>query len=366
MTYSTGGHIAIRPFAPKSYIEKALALMNLKGDEFVAAGFNNKHAVEPLKKKRAKMQVSQLLKYLDLTVKPSQKTLEDLSELCQCPPEMFKLRHLSSSAGKGEFEESIEQPGVTVLEILSQYKSIVLSIKQFVEFFPLLKVRYYSISSSPLKESGDVEENQCSITCAKVDYETGTGRRHEGLASGMLSHLKEGDECMGYIHELSSNFRLPTEAETPIIMIGPGTGIAPFMGFLQERRVLKDRGLDLGEAVLFFGCRSASHDFIYEEELKSFANEGVLSSLLVAFSRDDPEKKVYVQDLIAREKELVWRLLSAGAVIYVCGDAQSMAPDVRKAFSKVIAECSSTTQEEADKYLENLQQSNRYLEDVWG
>jgi len=364
MTYSTGGHIAIRPFAPKSYIEEALALMNLKGDEFVAAGFNNKHAVEPLKKKRAKMQVSQLLKFLDLTVKPSQKTLEDLSELCQCPPEMFKLRHLSSSAGKGEFEESIEQPGVTVLEILSQYKSIVLSIKQFVEFFPLLKVRYYSISSSPLKESGDA--NQCSITCAKVDYETGTGRRHEGLASGMLSHLKEGDECMGYIHELSSNFHLPTEAKTPIIMIGPGTGIAPFMGFLQERRVLQGRGLDLGEAVLFFGCRSASHDFIYEEELKSFANDGVLSRLLVAFSRDDPEKKVYVQDLIAKEKEMVWRLLNAGAVIYVCGDAQSMAPDVRKAFSKVIAECSSTTQGEADKYLENLQQSNRYLEDVWG
>jgi len=258
-----------------------------------------------------------------------------------------------------------KKPWVTTLELLSKYKSITLSIKQFVRFFPLLKVRYYSISSSSLKESSD-GANLCSITCAKVEYTTGTGRQHQGLASGMLANLKEGDQCMGYIHELSSNFRLPTQAKTPIIMVGPGTGLAPFMGFLQERRVLKDRGLDLGESVLFFGCRSASYDFIYEKDLKGFENDGILSNLFVAFSRDNPEKKVYVQDLIAREKELMWRLLSAGAVIYVCGDAATMAPDVRKAFSKIISDCSSKTQEEADKYLEHLQQSNRYLEDVWG
>merc|ERR1712048_463932 len=105
----------------------------------------------------------------------------------------------------------------------------------------------------------------------------------------MLAKHEIGDVVLGHVHELSSNFHLPRDAKTPIIMIGPGTGIAPFMGFLQERRVLQGRGLDLGEAVLFFGCRSASHDFIYEEELKSFANDGVLSRLLVAFSRDDPE-----------------------------------------------------------------------------
>ena len=364
MAYTTGGHLAIRPITGKIYVDRALKVLHLTGEEYVVAGLNNKHAVATLKRKRAKMQVRDLLKHLDLTVSPSQKVLEELSELAQCPPEMFKLKHLSSSAGQAEFEETVKGPGMTVLEVLQQYTSIALSIKEFVDFFPLLNKRFYSISSYPGREGS--RDSTCTITVAVVEYTSGTGRHHRGLASGMLAKHEIGDVVLGHVHELSSNFHLPRDSKTPIIMVGPGTGIAPFMGFLQERRALKQYGEEIGEAVLFFGCRSKAKDFIYQKELSEFESEGALTTLHVAFSRDDPQKKVYVQHLIAKEKESMWRLLQKGASIFVCGDASTMAPDVRAAFSAVISDCGSKSKEEAEKYLENLCNNNRYLEDVWG
>lgn len=362
MTYVTGGHIAIRPMSPDALISQASALLHLNGEETIVAGLNKKHAVEALMKRRAKMKVCQLLKLLDLTVRPTQKQLEMLADRAQCPPEGFKLRYLSSAEGKEEYDETIKKPGFTILEILTKYRSVKLTLADFVYICPILKVRYYSISSAP-RQSGP---NICSITVAVVDYTSGTGRQHKGLSSGMLAKCSPGSTILGYVHELSSNFHLPSNNQKPIIMIGPGTGIAPFMGFLEERKQKQMQGLDLGEAVLFFGCRSASHDFIYRKELDDYVEQGVLTDLFVAFSRDNPEEKVYVQHLIAKKKKLLWRLLEAGAIIYVCGDAAHMAPDVRKAIGHAIQDCSSRTKEETLAYLEGLQESNRYLEDVWG
>lgn len=339
MHYNCGDHLAIRPFSSPELVDEALDLLKLKGDEWLVAGMEENP-------KKARIKARRLLALLDLTVCPSKAELTQLAESCPCPPEMFKLKQLAENRDEGK----------TTLEVLKQFRSVQLDLKGFCEFFPLMKVRYYSIASTSTGRHHK-GKNVCKICVGVVDYTTSTGRHHTGASSGMLSGLRAGDSVFGYVPELSSNFRL--KDGVPIIMIGPGTGIAPFMGFLEEREVIKAEK----EAVLFFGCRSAAQDNIYKKELEKFKSSGALTDLFVAFSRDQKEK-IYVQNLILEQKELVWRLLQEDAVVYVCGDASSMAPAVREAFSQVISHF--TSEKEAKEYMDTMEESKRYLEDVWG
>jgi cytochrome P450/NADPH-cytochrome P450 reductase len=149
-----------------------------------------------------------------------------------------------------------------------------------------------------------------------------------------------------------------------MIMIGPGTGLAPFRGFLQERAALKAQGQPVGKALLFFGCRHPQQDFIYEDELEAFVKQGI-TKLSVAFSRLNGQK-TYVQDNIKEDKEEVWQLLQEGAIVYICGDGSKMAPDVRKTFASIYQEKMGASEQEADQWLNELTTQNRYLVDVWG
>lgn len=154
---------------------------------------------------------------------------------------------------------------------------------------------------------------------------------------------------------------------TPIIMVGPGTGIAPMVGFLQHREALLSRHEAVGPAILFFGFRRATQDYIYQESLEAWAAGGkVLTSLRVAASRDGPEKR-YVQDLVREDATNLWKILAddSRSRIYVCGDAKHMAPDVRRAFIDVAKVCGGKSQEQAEWWLGSLLNSGRYLEDVW-
>jgi len=166
------------------------------------------------------------------------------------------------------------------------------------------------------------------------------------------------------VRPLSGNFKLPDDPSVPVIMVGPGTGVAPMMGFLQERAALQAKGAKLGPGVLFFGCRNSKDDFIYADELQQYEKSGVLSQLHVAFSRDGPSK-VYVQDLIQANGAKLWPLFEAGAVVYICGDARRMAPDVRSAFKDIARTFGGRSDAAAESWLGGLLESNRYLEDVW-
>src|SRR5712672_4479689 len=157
----------------------------------------------------------------------------------------------------------------------------------------LLAPRYYSISSSP---SGDAA--RCSVTVAVVEAPASSGRGiYKGVCSNYLAGRRVGDTVHATVRETKAGFRLPDDSALPIIMIGPGTGLAPFRGFLQERAALKAKGASLGPAMLFFGCRHPDQDFLYADELKAFAADGIVE-LHVAFSRAG-ETKAYVQHLIA-------------------------------------------------------------------
>ena len=256
---------------------------------------------------------------------------------------------------------------------------------------PRLAVRFYSISSSPNHLEDDEKPSssapsvpphrRVSVTAALVRETTATGRSHEGPASGGLRACKVGDEVAFFLRR--STFRLPSDAARPIVMVGPGTGLAPFRGFLQERAAILKKekkssssdssgaaadaaaaasssSTSLGEAHLFFGCRSKDHDFIYREELERFEASGALTSLRVAFSREGPNK-VYVQHLISEKSaELARLIVEEKASVYICGDARAMARDVHSALRDALGGGAT-----GDAVLKEMAESGRLQKDVW-
>ncbi|MDO8399635.1 MAG: NADPH--cytochrome reductase, partial [Bradyrhizobium sp.] len=220
--------------------------------------------------------------------------------------------------------------------------------------------RYYSISSSPAVAGS----SKCSVTVGVVEGVATSGHGiYKGVCSNYLSGRRAGDVVHATVRETKAGFRLPDNASTPIIMIGPGTGLAPFRGFLQERAAMKAKGQSLGASMLFFGCRHPEQDFLYADELKDFAEQG-LTELHVAFSRASTPKS-YVQDMIAAQKDKVWKLIEGGAVIYVCGDGGKMEPDVKAALVAIYRERKGADAEAGLRWIEEMGTSNRYVLDVW-
>jgi cytochrome P450/NADPH-cytochrome P450 reductase len=246
-----------------------------------------------------------------------------------------------------------------VFDLLEEHPACELPFHAYLEMLSLLAPRYYSISSSP---SGDPA--RCSVTVAVVEGSAHSGRgQYKGICSNYLAGRRAGETVHATVRETKAGFRLPDDASVPIIMIGPGTGLAPFRGFLQERAALRAKGASLGPAMLFFGCRHPDQDYLYADELKAFASDGI-TELHTAFSRTEAPK-TYVQNLIAAQKGQVWSLIEKGAVIYVCGDGGKMEPDVKAALVAIYREHAGAQADAALRWIDDLGAKNRYVLDVW-
>ncbi|TBM15103.1 NADPH-dependent assimilatory sulfite reductase flavoprotein subunit [Hafnia paralvei] len=229
-----------------------------------------------------------------------------------------------------------------------------LDAEQLVAMLRPLTPRLYSIASAQ-EEVG----NEVHITVGVVRYDV-EGRARTGGASGYLAdRLEEEGELRVFI-EHNDNFRLPANPQTPVIMIGPGTGIAPFRAFIQQRAAEGAEGLNW----LFFGNPHFTEDFLYQVEWQRYVKEGVLSRIDLAWSRDQ-NHKVYVQDKLREQGAEVWRWIEKGAHIYVCGDANRMAKDVEKALLELLAEHGGMDAEQADEFLSELRVERRYQRDVY-
>ncbi len=216
-----------------------------------------------------------------------------------------------------------------------------------------LAPRLYSVASSPA-----VHPDHVHLVASVVRYEA-YGRPRSGVATGwMADRLPEGSQVRAYTQPLDT-FRLASDT-TDIIMVGPGTGIAPFRAFLQEREHRRARG----RSWLFFGSRNRATDYLYGEELEHWRHRGVLTRLDLAFSRDQSDK-VYVQDLMRAQAKALWSWLQGGAVLYVCGDAKGMAPDVHKALQQIAREEGGMDSTEARAWIRELAQAGRYMRDVY-
>src|SRR5690348_16389601 len=210
-----------------------------------------------------------------------------MSEHTRCPVTRPKLAaYIGDDAASGErYRAEILSKRKSVYDLLEEFPAIELPFPAYLEMLSLLAPRYYSISSSPAGEAG-----RCSVTVGVVEGPAASGRGlYRGVCSNYLASRREGESVFAAVRETKAGFRLPDDPAVPIIMIGPGTGLAPFRGFLQERAAQKAKGTTLGPAMLFFGCRHPEQDFLYADELKAFAADGI-TELYTAFSRADGQK----------------------------------------------------------------------------
>lgn len=240
-----------------------------------------------------------------------------------------------------------------VIDVLREEK-VTLSATQLLSLLRRLTPRLYSIASS---QSEVGEEVHLTVGVVEYEYE---GEQRLGGASSFLAHqLEEGAPVKVFV-EHNNNFKLPSDDNAPLIMVGPGTGIAPFRSFIQER---ENRGA-AGKNWLLFGDRTFTQDFLYQVEWQKYLKSGVLNRLDVAFSRDQHEK-VYVQHRLLEQAKLVWQWLQEGAYFYVCGDASRMAKDVHQALITVVEQQGGLNREQAEEYVSELRKAKRYQRDVY-
>ncbi|MEM6279453.1 MAG: flavodoxin domain-containing protein [Verrucomicrobiota bacterium] len=255
-----------------------------------------------------------------------------------------------------EDEEELSKlvDGIEIVDLIYDFPADLKSGQDFVGLLRKLQPRLYSIASSPKKHPGEVH-----LTVAKVVYES-KGRVRKGVASNFLCEGMSEDQTVRVFMQPTKHFKLPTDLSKDVIMVGPGTGIAPFRAFLEEREVTEATGRNW----LFFGNPHEETDYFYKEEFDEMAEAGVLTRIDCAWSRDQ-KHKIYVQDKIQENAEEVWKWLEGGAHFYVCGDATYMAGDVEKALLNAIRKYGGLDDEGAQAYLSDLKSEGRYQRDVY-
>ncbi len=262
------------------------------------------------------------------------------------------LRELLTDDSREQLKEWMQDR--EIVDALEEFAPQGLPANALASIFRKLPVRLYSIASSPLAHPDEVH-----LTIAAVRYES-FGHQRKGVCSTYLADLVKPGDAVPVFVQPNKNFRLPADPDTPVIMVGPGTGVAPFRSFVEHRAAQGGAGKNW----LFFGDQHYMYDFLYQLEWQEHLKSGALTRLDLAFSRDQPEK-IYVQDRIIERAEELYRWLEDGAHFYVCGDANRMAHDVHEALISVVEFQGGVDREAAEAYVEALKKSKRYQRDVY-
>jgi cytochrome P450/NADPH-cytochrome P450 reductase len=360
MSYRVGDHLSVVPRNDPALVDAVARRFGfLPVDQVrlqVAAG---RRAQLPVGEA---VSIQQLLTdFVELQQVATRKQIQIVCEHTRCPVTKPKLLALvgEDQASSERYRTEILAKRKSVFDLLQECPACELPFHIYLEMLALLAPRYYSISSSP---SG--HPIRCSITVGVIEGPAASGQGiYKGVCSTYLAGRCVGESVHAVVRETKAGFRLPEDNAVPIIMIGPGTGLAPFRGFLQERAARKANGAALGPAMLFFGCRHPDQDFLYADELKAFAADGI-AELRIAFSRAGGEK-AYVQHLLAAEKDKVWRLLEQGVIVYVCGDGSRMEPDVKATLVSIYRERAGADAAASQRWIEALGAKSRYVLDVW-
>jgi sulfite reductase (NADPH) flavoprotein alpha-component len=335
LTYRTGDALAVMPTCCPDLVEEWLAVTGADGD----------HPVELAQAGQVPFAVA-LSQHLEIAA-PSAALLRFAAERSQDR----RLRQLLNTDERVELDKWLW--GRQAIDVITEH-AVKASPQEWADILKPLRPRRYSISSSPLLDPVEVR-----ILVSVVRFDNPAGRPRKGICSTHLADSPLGTPLPVAVHP-STNFRPPDDPSTPMIMIGAGTGVAPFLGFLAERRARQHPAQNW----LFFGEQRFATDFYYHDELNTHFQDGVLARLDVAFSRDQ-RTKVYVQDRIRERGAQVWAWLERGAHLYVCGDAVRMAKDVDQTLREVIAHHGHLGRDQAGAYLRELAAGNRYVRDVY-
>ena len=336
LTYQPGDALGVWFDNSASLVEELLLTLELNAQEKVAVTDESLTLVEALTTKFEITQTS--INFVEFWANKSQA------------PELIAL--LSDKTALREFAGNHQVVDVVKSAPLATENT--LTGQEFVDALRKITPRLYSIASS----QSEVEE-EVHLTVGLVQYQAGEANR-QGGASGFLAHgVNEGGEVKVFI-EHNDNFRLPADSNTPVIMIGPGTGVAPFRAFMQEREATEASG----DNWLFFGDQTFTQDFLYQVEWQNYLKSGLLTKIDLAFSRDQADK-IYVQDRLRENAIEVFSWLERGAHIYVCGDMSRMAKDVEATLLDIIATQGKLSEEQASAYLKDLRNAKRYQKDVY-
>ena len=360
ISYRVGDHLSVVPRNDPALVDSVARRFGfLPADQIRLQVAEGRRAQLPV---GDTVSVGRLLsEFVELQQVATRKQIQIMSEHTRCPVTRPKLLAYvgDDAAASDHYRADILGKRKSVFDLLEEHPACELPFHAYLEMLSLLAPRYYSISSSP---SGDPQ--RCSVTVGVVEGPASSGRGiYKGICSNYLAGRRAGETIQATVRETKAGFRLPDDAAVPIIMVGPGTGLAPFRGFLQERTALKAKGASLGPAMLFFGCRHPDRDYLYADELKAFAVDGI-TELHTAFSRAKGPK-TYVQNLVAAQKDRVWSLIESGAIVYVCGDGGKMEPDVKAALVAIYRERKGADADAALRWIDDLGTSNRYVLDVW-
>jgi len=398
--YEAGDHVAIYPTNDEKLVNRIGELLNIDLDTVFTMKALEEDAIKKSPFPVPTTYRAALSHYVDITALPRTHVLKEIAAYTtdENEKEMLNLMTTNSDEGRNKYNEFISNACRHITHILEDLPSCKPAIDHLLELLPRLQPRFYSISSS-----GKVHKDSVHVTAVVIEYETPTGRTNNGVCTKWLQPMipdenanektekkpeteenVEGEaedvavdkkeenttnaakeaQFKVPIYVRRSQFRLPNRVQTPIIMVGPGTGVAPFRGFIQERALQKEQGKPVGQTHLYFGCRNKDKDFIYREELEKYVEDGVLT-LHTAFSRDQPEK-IYVTHRMRENFDQLWEMIGKkGGHVYICGDAKMMAKDVRNIIVEVVQKGGEMSPEEAEKYVKKMEQQKRYSADVW-
>ena len=333
LEYLPGDSLGVVPTNCEEVVSDLLHTVGLTGEERITLGEESIGLKEALMNRLACTVLSKI-------------QIKKFNEFAQSD----KLNDLLQIANKDRLVDYMW--GRELIDLFLEFPQSGMSAQDFAGLLRPMPPRLYSIASSLSAHSEEVH-----LTVAVVRYE-GNGRKRKGVCSSYLAE-RVGQTVPCYLHP-NKNFKLPEDSSTPIIMVGPGTGIAPFRAFIEER---KSTGAT-GKNWLFFGDRSQKTDYLYGDEWESYQKDGILNELDLAWSRDQ-EEKVYVQHKMLEKGSQLWNWLNDGAVFYVCGDASRMAKDVDQALRTIAQEEGSMSEEDAGAWVKSLQKERRYLKDVY-
>jgi cytochrome P450/NADPH-cytochrome P450 reductase len=360
VTYATGDHLAVYPRNADDRVDAAIARLALEADALVTLTARHAHVRHlPLNQP---VSVRQLLRdFVELQDTATVRDITALHAATRCPFTRGQLAvWLEGDDAAERFDQDIQAPHVSVLDLLIRLPAIELTLEAFLARLGPMRPRFYSIASS-----ARVSPGVAALTVGTVSGPAWSGvGTYRGTASNYLMTLRAGAEIAAAVRTPNPPFAPDVDAHKPMVLIGAGTGIAPFRGFLEERAAQQAAGEAVATSLLCFGCRHPEHDFLYRDTLRAWEDAGLVR-VFPAYSCVAEHPHRFVQHALWDAREAVWAAFDAGATLYVCGDGRAMAPAVRDTLIRMHQARYGSDLATASGWLTAQMQSGRYRQDVF-